>query len=364
MVERETELLRHESEPAQRVLADDVDGEVAPACILLHLSGHDRATVGRAERLEPPRRARERADREVPTAVRRDERAAVHDATISDRPREHGHEGARRGDRAGCERRAKQRGPERADHAVADQERERGREREQARMHERAQADDETEERRAEHRIRGAVPHPRPTGHDDCERRQRLGHHERRGRDETRVRGHESARDARTNDRELVACEAVGENGEERADASIEDRRDVRSRAEHAVGRSEQPAVADRPVAPGMPNLDAVGIAEARGDASRAEVVVVSVPHGLARPRDGHVEARQERRDAEQRGKPEVASAGGSGQCHRFKVRFGPRRATRACASSTSSRLAMGRDEGTSRALARSRACRRAPVTG
>ena len=63
-------------------------------------------------------------------------------------------------------------------------------------------------------------------------------------------------------------------------------------------------------MAPGMKAADAVRIAVAGSDASRSEVVVVPVPHGLARPRDSHVEAREQSRETEVRREEEVAIRG------------------------------------------------------
>src|SRR5689334_6594311 len=82
MVEREAELLRDKTEPAPEVALDGGDGQIAPAFVLLHLTGDDRAAVGSPQRLESARGARERADGEVPTAVRGKERAAIHHAAI------------------------------------------------------------------------------------------------------------------------------------------------------------------------------------------------------------------------------------------------------------------------------------------
>src|SRR5688572_24172570 len=94
MIEREPQLLRNEAEPAAEVIPNRREREIAPAFVLLDLPGDDGAAVGRTERLEAARRARERADGEVPTAVRRNECAAVHHAAIAERPRKYGVERA------------------------------------------------------------------------------------------------------------------------------------------------------------------------------------------------------------------------------------------------------------------------------
>ena len=83
VIEREAELFGNEPEPASEVASNRGESEIAPAFVLLHLSGDDRAAVGRAERLEAARGARERTDGEVPTAVGGNERTAVHHAAVA-----------------------------------------------------------------------------------------------------------------------------------------------------------------------------------------------------------------------------------------------------------------------------------------
>src|SRR5689334_24055733 len=46
MVEREAELLRDKADPAPEVALDGGNGQIAPAFVLLDLTGDDRATVG------------------------------------------------------------------------------------------------------------------------------------------------------------------------------------------------------------------------------------------------------------------------------------------------------------------------------
>ena len=107
VIEREAELLRNEAEPANGVARDVRQAPGRASSVLLDLTGHDGAPVRRAQRLEAAGGACERADGEVPPAVGGDERAAVHDAAVAQRPRQDGHETRAR-------RRRSRRGPESA----------------------------------------------------------------------------------------------------------------------------------------------------------------------------------------------------------------------------------------------------------
>src|SRR5438105_11489284 len=75
VIERERELRRDQRNVVPRVAANLLDAVREPAAVLLDLSKNLAATVRGVERLEATRRPRERADREVPSGVRADERA-------------------------------------------------------------------------------------------------------------------------------------------------------------------------------------------------------------------------------------------------------------------------------------------------
>ena len=156
-------------------------------------------------------------------------------------------------------------------------------------MDERPQADGEPEEDRAAAWVSFPVAHPEKARHDERERRQRFRHDQGGVGDQPRVKSAQQPGRAGAPWRELVARETMGDDRQERADDGAEDGGYVRSVAEETVGPGQEAAVSDRPMAPRMPSADPIRIAEAGRDAPRAEVVVVAVPHRLARPGDGDV---------------------------------------------------------------------------
>src|SRR5205814_9305691 len=119
----------------------------------------------------------------------------------------------------------------------------------------------------------GAAASPYPTGDDEHEGRHLLGHQQRRISDQPRIKGAENAGPARTRSRELVTREPVGKHRQDSTDDGVEDGGDMRPRAENQIDCCEQTAVADRPMAPRMPAIDTVRVAEAGGDAASSLVV-------------------------------------------------------------------------------------------
>lgn len=100
--------------------------------------------------------------------------------------------------------------------------------------------------------------------------------------------------------------------------------------AEDPVKEAQERAVAHRVVAPGMPHRvpgdhHVVRVAEAGGDASRAELVVVPVPHGLTGVRVHRPHTRGERGDEEHEPEDDV----GHGDAAESASRHGPSRMRR-----------------------------------
>src|SRR5687767_8076132 len=116
----------------------------------------------------------------------------------------------------------------------------------------------------------------------------------------------------------------MNERREERANERVRHGPNPRAVTKDPVKERKKCTVADRVVAPRVPNgaaseHDIVRIAEPRRDALGAEVVIVTIPDGLARPGDRHVKAWQESEGEHQRREREVAMGRSA-----FEPRDGP----------------------------------------
>ena len=235
---------------------------------------------------------RERADRQVPAAVGGHERAAVELLTVAvrpgQRPRRRRARWRRRREQASC---AYGRPPQQ----------EQERQREQASPGARAWRTPST---RARSEIAATALGRREQhepGTEQQQGRQHLGHDERRVGDEPGVQSDQRRRQLGATWRREVPSRADARRPRRRPRSSAFSTGATSSVGPiSAVEQRQDEAVADRVVDPRPPHHVPVDervlrVAEPGGEALGAEVIVVTVPHGLAAPRDRHVQARQER---------------------------------------------------------------------